>query len=63
MVYGAMVEAYASEQTARMTAMDNATQNADDMLSDLTLKSNRARQARITNELIEIVNGANQIQQ
>ena len=62
MVYGAMVEAYASEQTARMTAMDNATQNADDMLSDLTLKANRARQARITNELIEIVNGANQIQ-
>jgi len=63
MLYGALVEAYASEQTARMTAMDNATKNADDMLLDLTLKSNRARQARITNELIEIVNGANQIQQ
>ena len=62
MMYGALVEAYASEQTARMTAMDNATKNADDMLEDLTLKSNRARQARITNELIEIVNGANQIQ-
>jgi len=62
MLYGALVEAYASEQTARMTAMDNATNNADDMLEDLTLKSNRARQARITNELIEIVNGANQIQ-
>ena len=62
MLYGALVEAYASEQTARMTAMDNATKNADDMLEDLTLKSNRARQARITNELIEIVNGANQIQ-
>lgn len=62
MLYGALVEAYASEQTARMTAMDNATKNADDMLEELTLKSNRARQARITNELIEIVNGANQIQ-
>lgn len=62
MVYGALVEAYASEQTARMTAMDNATQNADDMLEELTMKSNQARQARITNELIEIVNGANQIQ-
>ncbi len=62
MLYGAMVEAYASEQTARMTAMDNATRNADDMLEDLTIKSNQARQARITNELIEIVNGANQIQ-
>jgi len=63
MLYGALVEAYASEQTARMTAMDNATKNADDMLEELTLKSNRARQARITNELIEIVNGANQLQQ
>jgi F-type H+-transporting ATPase subunit gamma len=62
MLYGALVEAYASEQTARMTAMDNATQNADDMLKELTLKSNQARQARITTELIEIVNGANQIQ-
>lgn len=61
MLYGALVEAYASEQTARMTAMDNATKNADEMLEDLTMKSNQARQARITNELIEIVNGANQI--
>ncbi len=62
MMYGALVEAYASEQTARMTAMDNATNNADDMLAELTKKSNQARQARITNELIEIVNGANQVQ-
>lgn len=61
MLYGAMVEAYASEQTARMTAMDNATNNADDMLEALTIQSNQARQSRITNELIEIVNGANQI--
>ena len=61
MMYGAMVEAYASEQTARMTAMDNATQNAGEMLEQLTLMSNQARQAKITNELIEIVNGAEQV--
>jgi F-type H+-transporting ATPase subunit gamma len=58
MVYGVLTEAYASEQTARMTAMDNATDNADDMLRSLTLKNNRARQAKITNELSEIVGGA-----
>jgi len=62
MLYGALVEAYASEQTARMMAMDNATQSADDMLKDLTLKSNQARQSKITTELIELVNGANQVQ-
>ena len=62
MMYGAMVEAHACEQTARMTAMDNATQNASEMLEKLTLKSNQARQTRITNELIEIVNGAEQVQ-
>lgn len=58
MVYGALTEAYASEQTARMTAMDNATENAEEMLRKLTLRSNQARQARITNELSEIVGGA-----
>ncbi len=58
MVYGVLTEAFASEQTARMTAMDNATENADDMLQMLTLKSNQARQAKITNELSEIVGGA-----
>jgi F-type H+-transporting ATPase subunit gamma len=58
MVYGVLAEAYASEQTARMTAMDNATDNAEEMLAKLTLKSNQARQARITNELSEIVGGA-----
>lgn len=58
MVYGVLAEAFASEQTARMTAMDNATDNAEDMLAKLTLKSNQARQARITNELSEIVGGA-----
>ena len=58
MVYGVLTEAYASEQTARMTAMDNATENANDMLHKLTLMSNQARQTRITNELSEIVGGA-----
>jgi F-type H+-transporting ATPase subunit gamma len=58
MVYGILTEAYASEQTARMTAMDNATDNATDMLQKLTLLNNQARQARITNELTEIVSGA-----
>ena len=61
-LYGAMVEAFACEQTARMTAMDNANKNADEMMKELTMKSNRARQARITNELNEIVNGANQVE-
>lgn len=59
-IYGAMVEAYSSEQTARMTAMDNATKNADDMIKHLELLSNRARQTKITNELTEIINGAEQ---
>lgn len=58
MVYGILTEAYASEQTARMTAMDNATDNATDMMQKLTLMNNQARQARITNELTEIVSGA-----
>ena len=61
-LYGAMVEAFACEQTARMTAMDNANKNADEMMKKLTMQSNRARQARITNELNEIVNGANQVE-
>lgn len=57
-VYGALVEAFASEQSARMTAMDNATANADDMLQRLNLYYNRARQAAITQEISEIVGGA-----
>ncbi len=61
MVYGILTEAFASEQTARMMAMDNATKNAKDMLDALTLKSNQARQERITNELTEIVSGADAI--
>jgi F-type H+-transporting ATPase subunit gamma len=58
MVYGVLSEAYASEQTARMTAMDLATDNADDMLKKLTLQNNQARQARITREISEIIGGA-----
>ena len=61
-LYGALVEAFACEQTARMTAMDNANKNADEMMRKLTMESNRARQARITNELSEIVNGANEVE-
>lgn len=63
MTYGVMTEAYASEQTARMTAMDSATRSADDMLSELQIKSNQARQATITNELSEIVGGAEVLKQ
>ncbi|MEO5336151.1 MAG: F0F1 ATP synthase subunit gamma [Magnetospirillum sp. WYHS-4] len=57
-VFRAMLEGYASEQGARMTAMDNATRNAGDMINALTLKYNRTRQAYITKELIEIISGA-----
>ena len=58
---GALIEAVASENGARMQAMDNATSNADEMISDLSLKYNRARQASITQELTEIIAGANAI--
>ena len=53
-----LLESNASEQGARMTAMDNATENARDLISELTLKFNNARQAAITKELLEIVSGA-----
>ncbi|MCI8326217.1 MAG: ATP synthase F1 subunit gamma [Lachnospiraceae bacterium] len=59
--YGALVEAVASENGARMQAMDSATSNAEDMISDLTLKYNRARQSSITQELTEIIAGAEAI--
>ncbi len=59
--YGAFVEAVASENGARMQAMDSATSNAEDMISDLTLKYNRARQGSITQELTEIIAGAEAI--
>ncbi|MCX8230683.1 MAG: F0F1 ATP synthase subunit gamma [Alphaproteobacteria bacterium] len=57
-VYQALLENAASEQGARMSAMDNATRNAGDMIDKLTLNYNRSRQARITSELIEIISGA-----
>jgi len=57
-VYRALLESAASEQGARMTAMDNATRNAGDMINRLTLVYNRTRQANITKELIEIISGA-----
>ena len=56
--YGALVEAVASENGARMQAMDSATSNAEEMISDLSLKYNRARQGSITQELTEIIAGA-----
>jgi len=58
LIYGAMMEAVASENGARMQAMDNATSNAEEMISDLALKYNRARQSSITQELTEIIAGA-----
>lgn len=61
-VYGALVEAFTSEQSARMTAMDNATSSADEMLQKLNLYYNRARQAAITQEISEIVGGAAALQ-
>jgi F-type H+-transporting ATPase subunit gamma len=57
-IYSALLDSAAGEQAARMTAMDNATRNAGDMINDLSLQYNRARQAYITKELIEIISGA-----
>ena len=61
LIYGALMESIASENGARMTAMDNATNNADEMINDLSLKYNRARQSSITQELTEIIAGADAI--
>jgi F-type H+-transporting ATPase subunit gamma len=57
-IFRSLLDSAAGEQAARMTAMDNATRNAGDMINNLTLKYNRARQAYITKELIEIISGA-----
>ena len=57
-LYGTLCESRASEQAARRSAMDSATQNAEDMIADLSLKFNRARQASITQEITEIVAGS-----
>lgn len=61
LIYSALVEAVASENGARMQAMDSATSNAEEMISDLSLKYNRARQSSITQELTEIIAGASAI--
>ena len=58
-IYGAFLESAASELGSRMTAMDNATTNASQLVEDLTLSYNRIRQSSITTELTEIVGGAN----
>lgn len=58
LIYGALVEAVASENGARMQAMDSATSNAEEMISSLELQYNRARQGHITQELTEIIGGA-----
>jgi len=57
-IYRALLDSAAGEQAARMTAMDNSTRNAGEMINKLTLEYNRARQAQITKELIEIISGA-----
>ena len=61
LIYGAMIEAVAAENGARMQAMDSATSNAEEMIEHLTLQYNRARQGSITQELTEIIAGANAI--
>lgn len=60
LVYSTLVQAYAAEQRARMTAMESATDNAKEMLSDLQINLNHARQSLITQELTEIISGAEQ---
>jgi F-type H+-transporting ATPase subunit gamma len=60
-IFSAMLENQAGFFAAQMTAMDNATRNAGDMIANLTLQMNRARQAQITKELIEIISGAEAI--
>jgi F-type H+-transporting ATPase subunit gamma len=57
-IYGCLIEAYASEQSARMSAMEEASSSAEDMLDSLRLSYNRARQAGITQEMSEIVGGS-----
>jgi F-type H+-transporting ATPase subunit gamma len=57
-IYRALLESTASEHGARMTAMRNASDNAGTLIDDLTLKMNRARQAEITQEILEVVAGA-----
>ncbi|MDR2781810.1 MAG: ATP synthase F1 subunit gamma [Holosporaceae bacterium] len=60
-IYQASLESIAGEQSSRMTSMDNATRNADELLSDLTITCNRTRQYKITQELVEVISGASTI--
>ncbi|MEX1376948.1 MAG: ATP synthase F1 subunit gamma [Eubacteriales bacterium] len=60
-IYSVLVQSYASEQCSRMSAMDSATQNADDMIKDLSLVYSRARQAAVTNEMLEVANATNAV--
>jgi F-type H+-transporting ATPase subunit gamma len=62
-MFQALLESGAAEQAARMTAMDNATENAEEMIEELTLEFNRARQAAITTEIMEIVSGSEAMKQ
>ena len=62
LIYGGLIQAYASENGARMQAMDNATSNAEEMIENLSLQYNRARQGAITQELTEIVAGASAVE-
>jgi F-type H+-transporting ATPase subunit gamma len=57
-VYGTLLLSFASEQSARMHAMDSATRNADELIGKLAIDMNRARQAAITNEIAEIISGS-----
>merc|ERR1712161_45960 len=61
-LYHSFMDGAAAEQSSRMTAMENASQNAGEMIDSLTLQYNRARQSRITTELIEIISGASAIE-
>lgn len=62
-VWKYLLESFASEQAARMVAMENATENAEEMIKDLTMEFNKARQAAITKEILEIVGGAEALKQ
>merc|ERR1740139_1635779 len=62
-LYHAFMDGAAAEQSSRMTAMENASKNAGEMIDSLTLKYNRARQTRITTELIEIISGASALEE
>ena len=61
-IFHSFMDGAASEQSSRMTAMENASKNAGEMIESLTLQYNRARQARITTELIEIISGASALE-